>query len=87
VERLKAREVLSCVVDELKDATLVAEANVEELRPTYWRVHLLVPDEIYYDRAKARAIIGRITNAVDRTYQIYTDIHLDPLDAKVRDAQ
>ncbi len=75
----RAREDLNNALSKLIGAGLLYDANVEELKPTYWRVHLLIPEASYFDRAKSRAVIKEITDAVDRKHKIFTDISLHPV--------
>ncbi len=75
----RAREDLNNTLSKLIGAGLLYDANVEVLKPTYWKVYLLIPEANYFDRAKSRAVIKEITDAVDRKYKIYTDIHLHPV--------
>lgn len=75
----RAREDLNNTLSKLIGAGLLYNADVEELKPTYWRVHLFIPEASYFDRAKSRAVIKEITDAVDRKHKVYTDISLHPV--------
>lgn len=72
------REALHNTLNELIAAGLLLDADFEELQARRWEVFAIMPEEYYFDRGKRRLVIRRITDAIDRKFKIYTDIHLRP---------
>jgi len=72
-------DVLDCLnrtLGRLASSGLLLDADFYEIDDRYWEIYATMSEEKYYKRNARMAVIKEITNAIDRRYKIYTDIHL-----------
>lgn len=73
------RDDLNNTLSELVSSGLLLDANFQEIEDRYWEIYAKMSEEKYYKRNMRLAVIEKITNAIDRRYKIYTDIHIRPV--------
>lgn len=71
------KTIIERTVKNLHQETQATITHIEECNGVV-SVYINMPENLYFIRASRMLIIEGITNAVDKVYRVYTDIHLTP---------